>query len=140
MRAIDHINKAMQILARDAYPGDDEILAKAKVLFAASEVGSSWSQAPKAMREEYIELAERHLGKARQDLSNRSQKRAGDGSKGDVSFESGLKDDEPRIVEGVKGMQSKRFSKRFPNAAAMERWLDGEGGDGDYEVQTIKRA
>lgn len=54
--------------------------------------------------------------------------------------ERGLSDDEPREVIGVKGAQSKSFRKRFPNAKAMERWLDGEGGNGDYEIQYIQRA
>lgn len=57
----------------------------------------------------------------------------------DVSFEQGLKENEPRIVTGVKGMQNKSFSKRFANAAAMERWLESDDA-GDYEVYQIKRA
>lgn len=58
----------------------------------------------------------------------------------DVSFEQGLEDNEPRIVSGVKGMQNKQFSKRFPNAAAMERWLESDDVKGDVDVYQIKRA
>lgn len=59
---------------------------------------------------------------------------------GDMRMESNLRDDEPRTVSGVKGVNSTRFSKRFPNAAAMNRWLDGEGSSGDYEIYEIARS
>jgi hypothetical protein len=53
--------------------------------------------------------------------------------------ERGLEDNQPRVVEGVQGVKSKPFSKRFPNAAAMERWMDSEEY-GDYTVHVIKKA
>jgi hypothetical protein len=57
----------------------------------------------------------------------------------DAITERDLKDDEPRIVSGVRGMQSKSFSKRFSNQAAMERWMSSPEA-GDYEVQRVERA
>jgi hypothetical protein len=56
----------------------------------------------------------------------------------EVSYERDLKDDEPRVVVGVKGMNSKKFSKKFKNQKAMEKWMDSDEF-GDYEVYRIMR-
>ena len=53
--------------------------------------------------------------------------------------ERGLQDHEPRIVSGVKGMKSKSFSKKFPHAKAMEKWMDSDDY-GNHEVHRIERA
>lgn len=37
--------------------------------------------------------------------------------------------DVPIEVEGVKGMKSKPFSKKFKNQAAMEKWMEKNGED-----------
>jgi len=56
----------------------------------------------------------------------------------DTRVESGLKDNEPRVVTGLRGTKSRPFSKRFANAAAMERWMDSDEA-GDVDIQEIKR-
>jgi hypothetical protein len=58
----------------------------------------------------------------------------------DAIYERDLKDDEPRIVEGIKGINGRLFQKKFKNHDEMERWMDREGDSGDYEIQRIKRA
>jgi hypothetical protein len=55
------------------------------------------------------------------------------------STERGLQDHEPRIVSGVKGMNSKSFSKKFPHAKAMEKWMDSDDY-GNHEVHRIEKA
>jgi len=54
-----------------------------------------------------------------------------------MRFEANLQDDEPRTLYGVKGMASKSFSKKFRNAAAMEKWLDANA---EIEIIEISRS
>lgn len=54
-----------------------------------------------------------------------------------MKTEANLQDHEARRVTGVKGVNSKRFERRFPNAAAQDRWLDAN--EGDVEVYSIER-
>lgn len=55
-----------------------------------------------------------------------------------MRYESDLQDDEPRNVYGARGMNSKKFVRKFRNSAAMNRWLEGEGAD--CEIYSIERA
>lgn len=55
-----------------------------------------------------------------------------------MKIETNLQDNEPRTVYGVKGLKSKPLAKKFPNAAAMERWLDEN--EHDVTVYSIERA
>lgn len=57
----------------------------------------------------------------------------------EASTERGLQDHEPRIVSGVKGMKSKPFSKKFPHAKAMDKWMDSDDY-GNHEVHRIEKA
>jgi hypothetical protein len=57
----------------------------------------------------------------------------------EASTERGLEDHEPRIVSGVKGMKSTSFSKKFPHAKAMDKWMDSDDY-GDHEVHRIEKA
>jgi hypothetical protein len=57
----------------------------------------------------------------------------------EASTERGLQDHEPRIVSGVKGMKSKPFSKKFPHAKSMEKWMDSDDY-GNHEVHRIEKA
>lgn len=52
-------------------------------------------------------------------------------------MEKGLRDDMPRIVHGVKGVKSTKFTRKFPNAKAMDKWLDSDAGS-NCEVHTIE--
>lgn len=52
------------------------------------------------------------------------------------SYEKDMDDNKPVIVQGVKGMDSKPFKKKFKNRAAYEKWADSEAS-GDYEVQQV---
>jgi hypothetical protein len=55
-----------------------------------------------------------------------------------MKTERDLQDDEPRMVEGYKGVKSKHFVKKLANARAMERWLEANAGD--CEIVAIYRA
>jgi hypothetical protein len=57
----------------------------------------------------------------------------------EAATERGLQDHEPRIVSGVKGMKSKPFSKKFPHAKAMDKWMDSDDY-GNHEVHRIEKA
>lgn len=54
----------------------------------------------------------------------------------EVAYELGLQDHEPRVVKGVRGLKSLNFTKKFPNHAAQERWMDRNP---DYEVRQVQR-
>lgn len=54
-------------------------------------------------------------------------------------IEADLQDSEARTVTGVRGARSKSFSRKFANAAAMDRWLDADDQAGDVEVYSIER-
>lgn len=47
--------------------------------------------------------------------------------------------DKPIKVSGVKGKDSKRFTKKFRNQAAYEKWIDSEDSD-DFDVQQVENA
>ncbi|HXJ63316.1 MAG TPA: hypothetical protein VNN79_06140 [Actinomycetota bacterium] len=55
-----------------------------------------------------------------------------------MRIEIDLQDDEARKISGLRGVKSKSFTKKFSNAAAMNRWLE-ENGD-DCEIIQIERA
>jgi hypothetical protein len=53
-------------------------------------------------------------------------------------YEMDLKDNEPRVAVGVKGMKSTPWRKKFPNQAALDRFLDSEEAS-DYTLYSIQR-
>ena len=55
-----------------------------------------------------------------------------------MKYEVDLRDDEPREVIGVRGVQSKQFRRRFKNAAASDAWIDKN--EEDIEIYVIQRA
>lgn len=57
----------------------------------------------------------------------------------DAAMERGLGEDEPIEVQGVKGVRSKPFRKRFRNLPAYRRWMDTPEAE-DYTVNYIQRA
>lgn len=57
----------------------------------------------------------------------------------EAKYEKDISDKEPVIVKGVKGMDSKPFTKKFKNMAAYEKWADSEEA-GNYEVRTVEKA
>ena len=52
-------------------------------------------------------------------------------------YEADLKDNEPRVAVGVKGVKSTPWRKKFPNQAALDRFLDAEGDN--YTIYSIER-
>lgn len=54
----------------------------------------------------------------------------------EVAYELGLEDHEPRVVKGVHGLKNSNFTKKFPNRAAQERWMDQNP---NYEVHQVQR-
>lgn len=56
-----------------------------------------------------------------------------------ATIERELADHEPRLVRGVQGMASKPFSKRFPHAGAMDKWLASDAA-GNCSIERIERA
>jgi hypothetical protein len=56
-----------------------------------------------------------------------------------MRIESDLRDEEPRVIRGVRGAKSRPFSRRFKNAAEMERWFDSEAAS-DVTIDSIERA
>jgi hypothetical protein len=54
----------------------------------------------------------------------------------EVAHELGLQDHEPRVIKGVRGLKSSNFTKKFPNHAAQERWMNQNP---DYEVRQVQR-
>lgn len=55
----------------------------------------------------------------------------------ETSYEKDMDDKKPIIVHGVKGMDSKPFTKKFKNQAAYEKWADSEAA-GNFEVQQVQ--
>lgn len=53
--------------------------------------------------------------------------------------EVGLKDHEPRKVEGVYGPKSKPFTKKFNNLKAMNKFFDHPENEGNYEIERISK-
>lgn len=53
--------------------------------------------------------------------------------------EVGLKDHEPRKVEGVYGTKSKPFTKKFNNLKAMNKFFDHPDNEGNYEIERISK-
>ena len=53
--------------------------------------------------------------------------------------EVGLKDHEPRKVEGVYGPKSKPFTKKFNNLKAMNKFFDHPDNEGNYEIERISK-
>lgn len=54
----------------------------------------------------------------------------------ETSYEQGMDDNGPVIVQGVKGMKSRPFRKKFRNMAAFERWADSDAA-GDFEIHQV---
>jgi hypothetical protein len=53
-----------------------------------------------------------------------------------ASYEKDLDPNKKIVVSGVKGMNSKPFTKKFKNMAAYEKWTESEEF-GNYEVSTV---
>jgi hypothetical protein len=53
--------------------------------------------------------------------------------------EVGLKDHEPRKVEGVRGPKSTPFTKKFNNLKAMNKFFDHPDNEGNYEIERISK-
>ena len=53
--------------------------------------------------------------------------------------EVGLKDHEPRKVEGVRGPESKPFTKKFNNLKAMNKFFDHPDNEGNYQIERISK-
>jgi hypothetical protein len=53
--------------------------------------------------------------------------------------EVGLKDHEPRKVEGVYGVKAKPFTKKFNNLKAMNKFFDHPDNEGNYEIERISK-
>lgn len=51
-------------------------------------------------------------------------------------IEKGLNKNAKIVVKGVKGMNSKKFIKKFKNMAAYEKWSDSDAAD-DFEVYEV---
>jgi hypothetical protein len=47
----------------------------------------------------------------------------------EAAYADDLNPDAPILVQGVRGMESKPFKKKFKNMAAFEEWLDTFGDD-----------
>jgi hypothetical protein len=57
----------------------------------------------------------------------------------ETSFEADLKDHEPRMVHGTRGISEKPFKKKFKNQEHMEKWLDSDDGN-NCDIHKIERA
>jgi hypothetical protein len=55
-----------------------------------------------------------------------------------MQFEANLSDDTPVVVFGVKGLQSRPFTRRFRKLALFARWAESDQA-GDYTVHTVER-
>lgn len=54
----------------------------------------------------------------------------------EYSTEKNLDKNDTIVVQGVKGMNSKSFTKKFKNYRAFEKWADSPTAN-DYEIQYI---
>lgn len=54
----------------------------------------------------------------------------------ETSYDSDMDNNSPVIVQGVKGMKSKPFRKKFRNMAAFDKWTDSDAA-GDFEVHQV---
>lgn len=54
----------------------------------------------------------------------------------EAAFDADLDDNKKIVVQGVKGMKSRPFKKKFRNMAAYEKWIDSDAA-GDFEVQYV---
>lgn len=55
------------------------------------------------------------------------------------AYEKDLQDHEPRTVQGVYGMKSKPFSKKFKNQAHQDRFFDHPDREGNYEIHYVQK-
>jgi hypothetical protein len=53
--------------------------------------------------------------------------------------EVGLKDHEPRKVEGVHGPKSTPFTRKFNNLKAMNKFFDHPDNEGNYQIERISK-
>jgi hypothetical protein len=53
--------------------------------------------------------------------------------------EEDLQDHEPRKVQGVYGMKSKQFVKKFKNQIAQDKYFDHPDREGQYEIHHVQR-
>jgi hypothetical protein len=53
--------------------------------------------------------------------------------------EEDLQDHEPRKVQGVYGMKSKQFVKKFKNQTAQDKYFDHPDREGQYEIHHVQR-
>lgn len=64
------------------------------------------------------------------------QMAADDSELEEAAYETDLDPEKPVVVKGVKGMDSKPFTKKFRNQAAYDKWADSEEAD-DYDVNQV---
>ena len=57
----------------------------------------------------------------------------------ETAYEDDLEDTEPRKVEGVYGVKSKPFSRKFKNKAAMDKFFDHPDNEGNYEIRYVSK-
>jgi hypothetical protein len=55
------------------------------------------------------------------------------------AYEKDLQDNEPRTVQGVYGMKSKPFTKKFANQKAQDRFFDHPDREGNYEIHYVQK-
>lgn len=59
--------------------------------------------------------------------------------KNESAYEKDLQDHEPRTVQGVYGVKSKPFTKKFKNQAHQDRFFDHPDREGNYEIQYVQK-
>lgn len=62
------------------------------------------------------------------------------GSMNEAAYESGLQDNDQRVVIGVYGAKSKEFRKKFRNQAAQDQFFDHPNREGNFEIHRVQKA
>ena len=57
----------------------------------------------------------------------------------EIAYEKDLEDNEPRKVQGVYGMKSKSFEKKFKNQSAQDKFFEHPDREGNYEVHYVSK-
>lgn len=72
----------------------------------------------------------------------RARKRLADYEKGEdmtvyeTAYERDLDPNKPIVIKGVKGMNSRSFTKKFRNMKAFDKWADSDAA-GDFEIHQV---
>lgn len=56
----------------------------------------------------------------------------------ETAYESNIKDHDPVVAHGVKGMKSKPFKKKFKSMIEFNKWHDSESSD-DHTVHKVEK-